>query len=176
MAVTDILAAIVALTRRQRMTRRSAVTLAGASACLIASLTIQAQVPAGRQGGQGAGRGRGAVVLPDGAGKELVETSCASCHQLNAITGSAGFSRQGWRDVIGTMVLLPEAQLATAADYLAANFPEKPGRRPTLVPGDVTVTFKEWMVPTLGQRPRDPLQMADGTVWWAGMFASLVAG
>jgi len=31
----------------------------------------------------------------------------------------------------------------------------------TLVPGDVIVTFREWIVPTLGQRSRDPLQRPD---------------
>jgi virginiamycin B lyase len=155
------------------MTRHASFFLAGASACLVATLTIQAQEPAGRQGGQGRGRGQ-AVTLPEGEGKELVQNACASCHPLNMVTGASGFTGQGWRDVVATMVLLPEPQLATVADYLATNFPEKPGRRPTLVAGDVTVTFKEWLVPTLGQRPRDPLQLADGTIWWAGMYASLV--
>ena len=37
-----------------------------------------------------------------------------------------------------------------------------------------TVTFKEWVVPTLGQRSRDPLQLADGTIYWAGQYGSLV--
>ena len=155
------------------MTRIQRLALAGLGAVLIASLTTQGQTPAPGQGG-GRGRGRGAAVtLPDGAGKELTEKLCVSCHQLNAVT-SAGFSREGWRDLIATMIRLPDDQLTTMAEYLAANFPENPDRRPTLVPGDATVTFKEWIVPTLGQRARDPLQLADGTIWWTGMFASLV--
>jgi virginiamycin B lyase len=72
------------------------------------------------------------------------------------------------------MVALPEAQLAEVSGYLAAHFPEKPGRRPTLVAGDATISIKEWVVPTLGQRPRDPIQLPDGTIWWAGMYASLI--
>ena len=67
------------------------------------------------------------------------------------------------------MVRLPDAQADELSAYLATHFPEKPERRPTLVPGDTKVTFREWVVPTLGQRPRDPLQTADGTIWWAGM-------
>jgi virginiamycin B lyase len=158
------------------MTRFSAFTLAGASIGLAASITIQAQqtvAPPG--GGQGAGRGRGqSINLPDGNGKDFIQTVCVACHQLNMITGSAGASRQGWLDLIRTMVLLPDEQFNVVADYLAKNFPEKPDRRPTLVPGNVKIAFKEWLVPTLGQRPRDPLQLSDGTIYWAGMFASLV--
>ena len=43
-----------------------------------------------------------------------------------------------------------------------------------LIDGDTQIAFKEWRAPTLGQRPRDPLMAADGTIWWAGMFGSLV--
>src|SRR5262245_18966317 len=103
------------------MTRHATAALAGASACLIATLTIPAQEPAGRQGGQGRGRGQ-AVTLPEGEGKEFVQTACVSCHPINMLTGSTGYTRQGWRDLVATLLLLPEAQLATVADYLAANF------------------------------------------------------
>jgi virginiamycin B lyase len=129
-------------------------------------MTLQGQ---GRQGG-----GRGQVALPDGAGKEIVSASCGSCHGLNMITGAAGYSQDAWRDLIGTMIELPQAQAATATQYLATHFPPRPGRAPVLVPGDVTVTFREWTVPTLGQRSRDPLQTKDGTIWWNGQFISLI--
>ena len=123
----------------------------------------------GRQGG-----GRGQVQLPEGPGKDAVNGACAACHGLNAITGSAGYTQDGWRDLIATMIRLPEPQSAEVTQYLAAHFPPKPGRAPVLVPGDVTVTFREWIVPTLGQRSRDPLQRPDGTIWWNGQFISLV--
>jgi virginiamycin B lyase len=125
------------------------------------------------QGRQGGG-GRGQVQLPEGAGKEIVSTTCGGCHGLNMITGSTGYSQDGWRDLVGTMVKLPDAQAATVSSYLATHFPLKPGRAPVLVPGDVSVTFREWVVPTLGQRSRDPLQTADGTIWWNGQFISLI--
>jgi len=132
-----------------------------------------------RQGGRGepapGGRGgRGNVQLPEGEGRDTVNATCAGCHGLNMITGAAGYSQAGWRDLISTMVRLPEPQQASITQYLAAHFPPKPGRAPTLVPGDVTVTFREWIVPTLGQRSRDPLQRPDGTIWWNGQFISLV--
>ena len=135
------------------------------SLCILVAVALQAQ---GRQGG------RGQVQLPDGAGKDTVTATCASCHGLNMITGSVGYTQEAWRDLVATMVQLPQPQAATVSQYLATHFPPKPGRAPLLVPGDVTVSFKEWIVPTLGQRSRDPLQTKDGTIWWNGQFISLV--
>ena len=36
------------------------------------------------------------------------------------------------------------------------------------------IAFKEWQVPTLGQRSRDPVEAADGSIWWAGQWGNLV--
>ena len=36
-----------------------------------------------------------APALPEGAGKQLVEGMCSSCHQTNMITQSSGYSRDG---------------------------------------------------------------------------------
>ena len=66
------------------------------------------------------------------------------------------------------MVALPTDQRAVIADYLAKNFPEKPRPAAVVIPGDVKVTIKEWVVPTLGSRPHDPLADADGAIWWTG--------
>ena len=115
-----------------------------------------------------------AVELPDGPGKEIVESVCIACHQTNLIAGSAGYSQQGWRYLVDHMIKLPADAADTATEYLATHFPAGTDRHPTLVPGDTKVSFQEWVVPTLGQRPRDPLQLADGTIWWAGMYASLI--
>jgi virginiamycin B lyase len=116
----------------------------------------------------------GQVTLPEGPGKDIVQASCTSCHALNQITGAAGYNQDGWKHVIASMISLPEDRLGTASAYLAKHFPEKAGRRPTLVAGPDTVTFREWIVPTLGQRSRDPLQLADGTIWWTGQYGSLI--
>ncbi len=114
------------------------------------------------------------VQLPAGPGQNLVQGLCAGCHQHNLITGATGYSQKDWRALIDTMIRLPEDQATTVTQYLATHYPYKPGREPKLVSGPSAVEFKEWIVPTLGQRPRDPLQTADGTIWWAGMFASLI--
>jgi virginiamycin B lyase len=125
-------------------------------------------------GASEAQRGGGPVQLPGGAGKDLVQQRCVTCHPLGQIASSAGYDQAGWKHVIESMMVLPADQMNTATEYLATHFPEKPGRRPTLVAGPVKVTFKEWVVPTLGQRSRDPLQMKDGLIWWAGQYGSLV--
>lgn len=145
------------------------------SSAVLAAATLSLALVVGLQGQERpAGGGRAPVPLPDGPGKEAVTATCGACHGLNMITGAAGYTEAGWRDLVSTMVKLPDAQQATITQYLAAHFPPRSGREPVLVPGDVTVSFREWQVPTLGQRSRDPLQTADGMLWWNGQFISLV--
>jgi virginiamycin B lyase len=114
-------------------------------------------------------------VLPEGEGLALVQTVCFSCHSAVNITGSAGYdSAARWREVFGAMVTLPEAQANTIGNYLAAHFPARPDQAPKLVSGDAKIEIQEWMVPTRGQRSRDPVEAPDGSIWWTGMWASLV--
>ena len=123
-------------------------------------LSAQAQKPLG--------------ALPDGSGKELVEAACVACHETDIIFSSTGYTHDRWQHLIAKMIDLPEPLASDITQYLAANFPERYDRRPTLVPGGNKVTFLEWSVPTLGQRPRDPLMTPDGMIWWAGMYGSLI--
>ncbi|MEQ9362328.1 MAG: hypothetical protein RLO05_11535, partial [Rhodospirillales bacterium] len=97
----------------------------------------------------------------------MVEAVCTACHKANLITRSSGYSPGHWRELIATMVdLSGDAALRDQiVGYLAANFPPHAKLAPTLVSGPAKVTFKEWVVPTLGQRSRDPIQAADGTIW-----------
>jgi virginiamycin B lyase len=113
--------------------------------------------------------------LPDGDGKQIVQSACASCHETNLITRSSGYSREGWRELILTMIdLSGTPALDTLSKYLATHFPEKNNLKPKLVSGNASINFREWKVPTLGQRSRDPVQAPDGSIWWAGMWANLV--
>ncbi len=117
---------------------------------------------------------RAPQALPEGPGKALVENLCTSCHSIATITRAAGFSSaQQWHDLFSTMVELPQAQADTIANYLAEHYPEDTSRRPNLIAGDVDIEIIEWLVPTLGQRSRDPAQAPDGSIWWTGMWASL---
>ena len=143
------------------MPRASVAPLAGAILCALISLSTQAQ-----------SRASG---LPEGAGKELVEGTCTACHQASQITRSSGYTSEGWKALIGTMVDLsgsPEEQ-GEITQYLATHFPPNSGRAPKLVPGGAQVAFKEWQVPTLGQRSRDPTEAPDGSIWWAGQWGNL---
>ena len=130
-------------------------------------------IPEPAEAQRGRGRGGQQIQLPAGPGQELVQSQCTSCHGLGQIMGSSGYDRDDWKMLAATMVALPDAQADTVAGYLADNFPERPGRRPTLVPGDAEIEITEWMVPTLGQRSRDPAEAPDGSIWWTGMWASL---
>jgi virginiamycin B lyase len=117
-----------------------------------------------------------ASELPDGAGKELVEAVCTACHQTDQITRGSGYTADGWQELIGTMIDLsgsPEQQ-GEITQYLATHFPPNDSRAPKLMPGDAEVAFKEWTVPTLGQRSRDPVEAADGSIWWAGQWGNLI--
>lgn len=116
-----------------------------------------------------------AVQLPDGEGKAMVQGMCTMCHELNQITRSSGCSREGWRELIGTMINLSGTPAQeTITQYLAANFPAHDKLKPTLVPGEVKISFREWTVPQLGQRARDPVQTPDGMIWYCGQFGNLV--
>jgi virginiamycin B lyase len=114
----------------------------------------------------------GQVPLPEGPGRDLVAATCAECHSLNLIRNSWGYSRDGWRALFSSMVALPDIQASVVADYLATNFPERPSTPPAvIIPGPVEVTIREWLLPTLGQRPHDPLAARDGSIWWTGQYA-----
>lgn len=119
-------------------------------------------------------RGQQPVQLPEGNGKELVQAMCSKCHGLNLLTNSGGYTREGWEHLFTSMVAVPKDQSAVLADYLAQNFPEKPRPPAVLIPGNVSVSIKEWVVPSLGSRPHDPLAAADGSIWWTGQFANVL--
>jgi virginiamycin B lyase len=114
--------------------------------------------------------------LPEGAGRELVEGVCTGCHQASQILGSSGYTREGWPELIGTMVDLSgsEEDRARIVDYLATHFPPNDRRAPRRMPGEVEISFQEWQVPTLGQRSRDPVEAPDGSIWWAGQWGNLL--
>src|SRR5512134_1103825 len=99
------------------------------------------------------------VQLPDGAGKPLVQGLCATCHDLNLIPRSSGYTRAGWQELIGSMMSIAGTPAGeTVAEYLATHFPPNKKLQPTLVSGPATISLREWKVPQLGQRARDPVQ------------------
>ena len=65
--------------------------------------------------------------LPEGEGKQILETFCTNCHEFNEISKFGGYyDRRQWRDVIVTMIEygapLDARQIDQLADYLAQHF------------------------------------------------------
>jgi len=114
--------------------------------------------------------------LPEGDGKDRVEALCTACHRVREILNSSGYTRAGWKELTGTTIDLSAApdDQNRVTQYLATHFPPNQKRAPKLVAGSVKIAFKEWQTPTLGQRSRDPIQAADGTIWWAGQWGNLI--
>ncbi len=141
------------------------------SAFLIATAFALVPLAAGAQP-----KGKAPLPLPDGKAKPFVEGICATCHALQLIHNSSGYTRDHWKELVGTMIDLSgnAEQQNEIIEYLATNFPPNKRRAPNLVPGVFQVTFKEWVVPQLGQRTRDPVQAADGSIWYAGQFGNLI--
>lgn len=133
---------------------------------LIASALLSAVLPA-----------HGQSDLPDGTGKEIVQTACAVCHELGR-TFRAGYTPEAWRNVIAMMMnvgapVQPD-QVTMVTDYLAKNFPERPKPPAVIIPGGTAVSIKEWTVPTPGSRPHDPLAAPDGSIWYSGQMANVL--
>jgi cytochrome c5 len=65
------------------------------------------------------------VALPDGAGKQLVETRCGLCHDLERIA-VVKRKKQDWTPIVADMVAwgapVTSDEAKTITDYLAANF------------------------------------------------------
>ncbi len=125
---------------------------------------------------QAQGQPKGPPALPDGKGKELVSTICSGCHVTGLINASSGYTRDHWRQLVATMIDLsrtPEQQ-NEILDYLSGNFPPNDRRKPTLVSGNMDVTFKEWVMPQLGSRVRDPMQHEDGSIWYVGQYGNII--
>ena len=116
--------------------------------------------------------------MPNGKGKQLVESMCSACHSLQLIKNSIGYSREHWRELTSYMVNMSgsPAQQNEVLDYLATNFPEgDANKRPAKpVSGPLQLTWKEHVMTKLGQRTRDPIQATDGSIWYAGQFGNLI--
>ena len=121
--------------------------------------------------------GGAAPPMPDGPGKDLVQGICSACHQTREIQRSMGYTKDGWKELIGTMIDLsktPDQQEQVAA-YLATHFPPDKNPRPSKqVKGDFEISFKEWTMPSLGQRSRDPVQGPDGMIWYVGQWGNVI--
>ncbi len=115
--------------------------------------------------------------LPDGEGRAVLQQACLGCHEPSRIIAS-GYSRQDWQNVVHMMrnvgAPVPPDKIALLTDYLAKNFPEKPRPAPSPIGGATHIDIKEWVVPTPGSRPHDPLAHPDGSIWYTGQTANVL--
>jgi virginiamycin B lyase len=117
-----------------------------------------------------------ALALPEGDGRETVEAVCATCHGVNLIERSSGYTHDNWRFLASTMIDLSgdAAMQAEILDYLTEHFPPDDNRAATPIDGALALRFEEWKVPTLGQRSRDPVEAPDGSIWWVGQWLDIL--
>ena len=108
------------------------------------------------------------------AEREAVASACAGCHDLRPIERSAGYTADEWRELVRTMIELPRDTEDRVTAYLGAHYPPNEARSPTLISGPVELDFETWVVPTLGQRARDPVEAPDGSIWWVGQWLDIV--
>jgi len=145
---------------------RQALLIGAALSLLALPLTLLLAAPAPAQQ---------RAALADGPGRDAVEAQCSSCHNMNQITRSSGYTRAHWAELIATMAQLAPDEEGAILDYLAEHYPPSHNPRPaTLVDGPLEISFREWVAPQLGQRARDPVQAPDGTIWYVGQRANTI--
>lgn len=116
------------------------------------------------------------VSAEEPTGEGLIKNYCAACHDARYLERSSGYIRNEWASLISNMVdmsAVPDDE-ATLLDYLAATYPPNERRKSSPVAGQATIEFESWTVPTLGQRPRDPVEDAEGNIWWVGQWLDIL--
>lgn len=115
--------------------------------------------------------------LPEGAGKKAIQTYCVQCHALGTVS-RGGYNAEGWRNNLNMMnnvgAGVPQSEVEPLVQYLTQHLPERPKPAAVIIPGSAKVSIKEWLVPTPGSRPHDPLATADGAIWYTGQFANVL--
>ena len=119
-------------------------------------------------------RGGPPPSLADGDGKPVVQAVCASCHTIDYITRGWGYDKKGWDELIATMIALPPDTENQVSNYLAEHYSAKSRPPSVILPGPAKVNIQEWVLPTLGSLPHDPLATSDGSIWWTGMNANVL--
>ncbi len=70
-----------------------------------------------------------AQALPDGPGKDLVESQCGSCHGLEQVQAHRD-TQEGWQSLVDYMVsrgmAATDAEVKTMTEYLAKAYPPPP--------------------------------------------------
>jgi hypothetical protein len=72
--------------------------------------------------------------LPPGRGRDVLQASCTTCHDLTEVTKFRGYyTRDDWRDIVRTMIeygaKVKDEDVNVLVDYLAKNL-GKPSEAP----------------------------------------------
>ena len=169
---------------------------AGRPATVDLSLTVMRspQLPAawpgrrpGERGGEAEAATRGAATLPEGAGKQIVETKCAvGCHDAQRVVRFQA-NRGRWEEVILNMRLyaqgstlakdLTDQEAKVLLDYVATNFgareraarpkPDSNSRLPrTMLQSEATKYIAvEYELPIPDAEPHEVAVDSDGNGW-----------
>lgn len=76
-----------------------------------------------------------AAHLPEGEGRQILQTACTTCHGLKEVTKfRVTTSVKSWQDIVRTMVAygaeIDDEQTRILIDYLTKNFGPKPTEAP----------------------------------------------
>lgn len=144
---------------------------------LLLSLVLFTVLPARSQSASPSPVTTNNVQLPEGAGKQIVQTACISCHDIRQFT-RVNFDREDWDLAVSAMVAadapLKKEEIPLAIDYLATHFKGEitPG---VTVPGPVQATITEWDLPTPNSMPHDSFYTKRGGItWYSGEFANVL--
>ena len=108
--------------------------LAAATLCALAQST-----PAPSPASPAASAAQDPDFLPPGAGKDLVQKACVSCHTVRRVT-AAKETKEEWNQTVDKMIehgaILTDTEADTIVQYLAANFapPSKASEAPAPSP------------------------------------------
>jgi cytochrome c5 len=170
--------------------------VAGKSATVDVALTAMRapQLPGawpgrrpGERGGEAEAATEGATPrLPDGAGKQIVETKCVGCHDAQRVVRVRA-DRGRWEEIIQNMRLyaqgstlakdLTDQEAKAALDYVATNFraregagrpkPDANSRLPrTLLQGEATKYIAvEYELPIADAEPHEVAVDSEGNGW-----------
>ena len=102
-------------------------TLSVALVALLSAGTIGCAL---RQTARPVSRTAEAEALPGGAGKQILQASCTSCHDLGEVTKFRGYyNRAQWHDIVVTMVQygarVEEKDVEVLTDYLVEHLGKK---------------------------------------------------
>jgi len=121
-------------------------------------------------------------LLPDGEGKQVLMSSCTSCHTLQKMTAGQ-WNMTGWRQVTSNMskvfgAQVPDGKEELLVNYLSETFsPQSHFHRaveklhlPAVKPVDVTYTA--WDIPLQKALPHTATYDTDGNIWFTDAFGS----